>query len=141
MVKINNPCPKCGTETSLDQKFCNKCGNAVDSEKSTQFCGSCGTEITYTQEICNKCGDKVNLSKFQYDEPKRITTKQWYLFPIIFGIFGGVIAWALLRESDYKIATNCLLIGIGISVLYLVLFLIGISLDNSSGFFEDQWGK
>jgi uncharacterized membrane protein YvbJ len=141
MVEINNPCPKCGEETSLEQKFCNKCGNKVKPEKSTQHCGSCGIEITYPQETCNKCGSKVNLSKFQYNEPKRVTTKRWYLFPILLGIIGGVISWALLRESDYKMATNCLLVGIGVSIFYVIIFAIAMAMSDSSGSFQADWGE
>ena len=140
MVEINNPCPKCGSETSLDQKFCNKCGNNLEPDQSTQFCGQCGAEISYPENTCGKCGSKVNLSKFGYKEPKRETTKRWYLFPIIFGIFGGVTAWALLRESDHKMATNCLLVGIGISIFHLVLVLIIAATMDSSGSFQADWG-
>jgi uncharacterized membrane protein YvbJ len=141
LVEINNPCPKCGQQTSLDQKFCNKCGNKVETDKSTQFCGECGTEVSYPQNICSNCGIKVNLSSFQYKEPKRATTKKWYLFPIIFGIFGGVTAWALLRESDNKMAMNCLLVGIGFSIFHIILVLIGISTSESSGSFQTEWGE
>ena len=141
MVEINNPCSKCGAETSLDQKFCNKCGNEVEPEKSTQHCGSCGIEITYPQETCNKCGSKVNLSKFQYNEPKKITTKRWYLFPIFLGIIGGVISWALLRESDYKMATNNLFVGIGVCVFHVIIFVIVIAMSDSSGSFQADWGE
>jgi uncharacterized membrane protein YvbJ len=140
MVEINKPCPKCGEQTSLDQKFCNKCGNKVESDKSTQFCGNCGTEVSYPESICANCGKKVNLSNFQYKENKSVTTKRWYLFPIIFGIFGGVTAWALLRESDNKMAMNCLLVGIGISIFHTILLLIGIAISDSSGSFESEWG-
>ena len=140
MVEINNPCPKCGEETSLDQQFCNRCGNEVDPEKSTQYCGKCGNEITYPQENCSKCGSKVNLSKFQYTEPKKITTKRWYLFPIFLGILGGVISWALLRESDYKMAINCLLVGIGISALFTIIFAIAMASSDPNGSFQFDWG-
>jgi len=141
MVEISKPCPKCGEETSLDQKFCNKCGNEVEPDKSTQHCGSCGIKIIYPQEICNECGSKVNLSKFQYKEPKRITTKRWYLFPIFLGILGGAISWALLRESDYKMATNNLLVGIGVSIFYVIVFAIVLASGDPNGSFQANWGE
>jgi predicted amidophosphoribosyltransferase len=123
MVEINKPCPKCNSSTTLEQKFCNKCGNSVDSEKSTQHCGSCGGLIQYPEEFCNKCGNKVNLSTFQYKDDKQHPTYWWYAFPIIFAIFGGVTAWALLRETHYKMATNCLLVGIGVTFVPVIIFL------------------
>ena len=108
--------------------------------KSTQYCGACGIEITYPQETCNKCGNKVNLSKFQYKESKQITTKQWYLFPIFLGIVGGVISWALLRESDYKMAINCLLVGIGMCIFHIIIFAIVFVSGDPNGSFQVDWG-
>jgi predicted amidophosphoribosyltransferase len=123
MVEINKPCPKCNSSTTLEQEFCNKCGNSVDSEKSTQHCGSCGGLIQYSEKFCNKCGNKVNLSTFQYKDDKQPPTYWWYAFPVIFAIFGGVTAWALLRETHYKMATNCLLVGIGVTFVPVIIFL------------------
>jgi predicted amidophosphoribosyltransferase len=122
MVEINKLCPKCDTPTTLEQEFCNKCGNSVESEKSTQHCGSCGMIIKYSEQFCNKCGNKAKLSTFQYDEKKQSPTLWWYAFPVIFAIFGGVTAWALLRETHYKMATNCLLVGIGVTFVYVIIF-------------------
>ncbi|KFM18177.1 putative protein serine-threonine phosphatase [Marine Group I thaumarchaeote SCGC AAA799-B03] len=122
MVEINKLCPKCDTPTTLEQEFCNKCGNSVDFEKSTQHCGSCGGLVQYPEKFCNKCGNKVNLSTFQYKDDKQSPTYWWYVFPLVFAIFGGVTAWALLREKHYKMATNCLLVSIGVTFVYVIIF-------------------
>ncbi|MBC8502088.1 MAG: zinc ribbon domain-containing protein [Nitrosopumilus sp.] len=124
MVEINKPCPKCNEPTTLEQEFCNKCGNSLESEKSKQHCSSCGNLIQYPEKFCNKCGNKAELSTFQYNENKQSPTLWWYAFPIIFAIFGGVTAWALLRESNYRMATNCLITGIGITAIYVVIVII-----------------
>jgi predicted amidophosphoribosyltransferase len=126
MVEINKLCPKCDTPTTLEQEFCNKCGNSVDSEKSTQHCDACGNIVNYPNEFCNKCGKKLKLSTFQYTDKKISPTLWWYAFPIFFAIFGGVIAWALLREKHYKIATNCLLVGIVVTFVLVIIFLVNI---------------
>ena len=90
MVEINKPCPKCGEETTLEQGFCNRCGNKVETEKSSQHCGTCGAIIKYPENFCKGCGSEVNLSSFQYKETKQITSKSWYLFPIFLGMEGMI---------------------------------------------------
>ena len=124
MVKINKLCLKCNAPTTLEQEFCNKCGNSVESEKSTQHCGSCGCIVNYPNEFCNTCGNKLKLSIFQYSDKKPSPTLWWYAFPIIFAIFGGVIVWALLRETHYKMAINCLLVGIVVTFVSVILFFV-----------------
>jgi len=50
-----------------------------------------------------------------------LTTKRsnfWYILPIILGFLGGIIAYFVLRKSDPKKSKICLIIGIGISVLW-----------------------
>ena len=39
----------------------------------------------------------------------------WYLLPIFFGIFGGVIAYFILKDDESRKAKVCLFIGIGLS--------------------------
>jgi len=51
-----------------------------------------------------------------------LTTKRsnfWYILPIILGFLGGIIAYFVLRKSDQKKSKICLIIGIGISVLWI----------------------
>ncbi|KEQ56389.1 hypothetical protein SCCGRSA3_01051 [Marine Group I thaumarchaeote SCGC RSA3] len=78
--------------------------------------------VQYPEKFCNKCGNKVNLSTFQYKDDKQSPTYWWYVFPLVFAIFGGVTAWALLREKHYKMATNCLLVSIGVTFVYVIIF-------------------
>lgn len=50
-----------------------------------------------------------------------LTTKRsnfWYILPIVLGLLGGVIAYFILRKSDSKKAKICLILGIGISVIW-----------------------
>ena len=56
----------------------------------------------------------------------------WFLLPIFFNIIGGVIAFFVIREDDPKKARNCLYLGIILTVIPFLLFilpiLIGITL-------------
>jgi xanthine/uracil permease len=49
----------------------------------------------------------------------------WYLLPIIFGIFGGIIAWFVIRDDDPKKASNCLWLGV---ILIIIEIIFGWSL-------------
>jgi len=51
-----------------------------------------------------------------------LTTKRsnfWYILPIVLGLLGGVIAYFVLRKSDSKKAKICLIIGFGISAVWI----------------------
>jgi len=49
-------CPKCGTVTSGDLKFCSECGEALDIE-----CSECGVtwRHMYSYSFCPSCGAKI----------------------------------------------------------------------------------
>lgn len=45
----------------------------------------------------------------------------WYLAPILLGLLGGIIAYVVVRHDDSRLAKNCLVIGIVITVMLWVL--------------------
>jgi len=49
-------CPKCGTVTSANLKFCSECGEALDIE-----CVDCGEvwRYLYSYAFCPSCGSKI----------------------------------------------------------------------------------
>ena len=51
----------------------------------------------------------------------QIRSKSWYILPILTGILGGLLGYALLRKDDPKVAKNCLWIGIGMTVGWYVI--------------------
>lgn len=56
----------------------------------------------------------------------------WFLLPIVFNIFGGVVAYFVIRDDDPRRARSCLLLGIILAAIPVVLFvlpiLVGITL-------------
>ncbi len=50
----------------------------------------------------------------------------WYLFPIIFNIVGGLIAWILNRKEDPKKARNFIIVGIIFLVTNIVI-IVGVA--------------
>lgn len=49
----------------------------------------------------------------------------WYILPIFFGFIGGVIGFFAIKGNDKNKAVNLLLVGVGVTVL-MVLLNIGV---------------
>jgi len=45
----------------------------------------------------------------------------WYLLPILFGIIGAIIAYFVLKSRSPKMAKNCLIIGIVLSIIGIAI--------------------
>ena len=60
----------------------------------------------------------------------------WFLLPIFFGIFGGLVAFFVLRHDDRPKARNCLYLGIVLMVVGIIMNLILVSFipELNSGF-------
>jgi hypothetical protein len=48
------PCPKCGTQIPVGQKFCGTCGERFDYR-----CGHCGAAVKTLSGFCTNCGKKL----------------------------------------------------------------------------------
>ena len=63
-----------------------------------------------------------NFPGYTIEEAIELATKKsnfWYILPIVFGIVGGIIAAAIIRNSDPKKSLICAIIGIGITGLWI----------------------
>lgn len=66
----------------------------------------------------------VNL---HYKNLNRKFPKMMYLFPIIFGIFGGIVCYFIIRKRDRKIANNLLIIGlVNFAMSIPIIFILNI---------------
>ena len=56
----------------------------------------------------------------------------WFLLPIVFNIFGGVVAYFVIRDDDPGRARSCLLLGAVLAAIPILLFavplLVGITM-------------
>jgi zinc-ribbon domain len=89
------------------------------------FCSHCGSELaTEDADVCTKCGkfiNKMNPSSIPSSSGTiKKPTRAWYLFPIIMGFIGGIIAYFVLRNEDRVLAKNCLIFGIVWSVFWFI---------------------
>lgn len=60
----------------------------------------------------------------QYDgrgigRPQR--SNWWFVLPILFSIFGGLVAYFAIRNDDRPKARNCLYLGLAMTVLSVAL--------------------
>ena len=60
--------------------------------------------------------------------PEKTRSNFWFLLPILLGLFfgflgltGGIIAYFILRQDDPKKAKICLYLGIGFTILGIML--------------------
>ena len=48
----------------------------------------------------------------------------WYLLAIFFGLLGGIVGFAVLREKDPGMAKNMLIVGIVFTILWPVIYFV-----------------
>ena len=81
------------------------------------FCPKCGKEIKEDESgLCKSCG-----SDFRNISVKK-PSNSWYLLPIFFNTFGGVLGFFFIRNKDEKMAKNVLSIGLVVALLVSPLF-------------------
>ncbi len=51
----------------------------------------------------------------------------WFLLPIFLGIFGGLIAYFMLRQYNDSMAKNCLYLGAALTAVFVGIGVIGMS--------------
>ena len=79
---------------------------------------------------------KVNREKFQEINmyPERIRSRWWYLLPIFIGLIGGIIAYFAIRRDDPQKAKRCLMVGIGLTLINVIL---NIAILSTGSFDQD----
>ncbi len=50
----------------------------------------------------------------------------WFLLPIVFNVFGGIVAYFVIRDDDPKRAKSCLLLGLILAAIPVLLFAVPI---------------
>ena len=58
-------CEHCGTSIEAGQRFCSKCGSAVDNE----LCPSCGKKIRAGDQFCSSCGNRLEVKLEAVGQP------------------------------------------------------------------------
>ena len=69
---------------------------------------------------------------------ERIRSRWWYILPLFFAIFGGIISYFAIRHDDPKKARNCLILGIILAIIPIIIPL-SILLMIPDFNFEEEW--
>ena len=133
-------CEQCQFENEEGAKFCGNCGAPLALSKPPTifakpashlahvYCQQCGGPNEEGSTFCYRCGSRLmveaNLHYHhtgQRHEAPENTSAAWWLMPIFLAWVGGLIAWAIVREKDKGKAKHLLFLGIGITVLWIIL--------------------
>lgn len=91
-------CQNCGTVNARDAKFCEKCGNALATEKNI-VCPHCGHKNKSTAKHCVECGTSLVQPEQEAEKssqtPERIATSKKKISPLIW-VLGGFLGAILL---------------------------------------------
>ena len=125
--------------------FCTSCGAALRS--GATFCGKCGTEVEqgysnpqpayknsrqeafeeYENDYVSRAGGNSNpqprYNNSQRNGPYVGVSAAWWLLPIFFSVIGGIIAWVCVKDTDPRMAKNCLILGIILTVVPGALYI------------------
>ncbi len=100
------------------------------------FCTNCGNEILESSQFCTNCRTSpnaishTNCSNYQqYSQSTQSAGGIWYLLPIFFGLLGGIIAWALIRNRNSDRARNCLILGTIVTSVPIIAVYLGTLLS------------
>ena len=118
--------------------FCDNCRNKLRS--TSKFCGACGTKAETTSQDTNQhLVDETPSPKHGYQRAPGndmgITTSRpagriWYLLPILFGLIGGIVAYAVIRHRNPRRARNILILAAILFVLHAILGLVSCGIDG-----------
>ena len=141
---------------SQSNPFCTSCGAALRS--GATFCGKCGIEVEqgysnpqpayknprqetfeeYENDYVGRVGGNSNpqprYNNSQRNGPYVGVSAAWWLLPIFFSVIGGIIAWVCVKDTDPRMAKNCLILGIVITVVPFLIVLLMVVATLPYGF-------
>ena len=141
---------------SQSNPFCTSCGAALRS--GATFCGKCGIEVEqgysnpqpayknprqesfeeYENDYVGRIGGNSNpqprYNNSQRNGPYVGVSAAWWLLPIFFSVIGGIIAWVCVKDTDPRMARNCLILGIVITVVPFLIVLLMVVATLPYGF-------
>ena len=133
MAQSNPFCTSCGSELRPGAGFCGKCGTTIEQGYSNPQPAYKNPRQESFEEYEN---DYVGRAVGNSNPQPRYNNSQgngphggkpsaaWWLLPIFFSFIGGIIAWVCVKDTDPRMARNCLILGIVITVVPFAIILL-----------------
>ena len=145
MAQSNPFCTSCGAELRSGASFCGKCGTTIEqgsfSPTSPAYKNPRQESFEeYENDYVDRAGGNSNpqprYNNSQRNGPYVGVSAAWWLLPIFFSFIGGIIAWACVKDRDPRMAKNCLILGIAITVVPIAISLLMVSIASMPYMFD-----
>ena len=133
MAQSNPFCTSCGSELRPGAGFCGKCGTTIEQGYSNPQPAYKNPRQEsfeeYENDYVSRAGGNSNPQP-RYNNSQRNgpyggkPSAAWWLLPIFFSFIGGIIAWVCVKDTDPRMARNCLILGIVITVVPFAIILL-----------------
>ena len=137
MAQSNPFCTSCGAELRSGASFCGKCGTTIEQGSFSPTSPAYKNprqesfeeyENDYVGRIGGNSNPQPRYNNSQRNGPYVGVSAAWWLLPIFFSVIGGIIAWVCVKDTDPRMAKNCLILGIVITVVpFLIVLLIAVA--------------
>ena len=143
MAQSNPFCTSCGAELRSGASFCGKCGTTIEqgsfSPTSPAYKNSRQESFEeYENDYVGRIGGNSNPQPRYNNSPSNGpyvgVSAAWWLLPIFFSFIGGIIAWVCVKDTDPRMAKNCLILGIVITVVPFLIVLLMVVATLPYGF-------
>ena len=137
MAQSNPFCTSCGAELRSGASFCGKCGTTIEQGSFSPTSPAYKNprqesfeeyENDYVGRIGGNSNPQPRYNNSQRNGPYVGVSAAWWLLPIFFSVIGGIIAWVCVKDTDPRMAKNCLILGIiltvaPIAIIFLIAFI------------------
>ena len=143
MAQSNPFCTSCGAELRSGASFCGKCGTTIEqgylgpttpAYKNPRQEAFEEYENDYVGRIGGNSNPQPRYNNSQRNGPYVGVSTAWWLLPIFFSVIGGIIAWVCVKDTDPRMAKNCLILGIVITVVPFLIVLLMVVATLPYGF-------
>ena len=138
MAQSNPFCTSCGAKLRSGASFCGKCGTTIKQDysnpqpayKNPQQEAFEEYENDYVGRIGGNSNPQPRYNNSPSNGPYVGVSAAWWLLPIFLSWLGGLIAWLGVKDRDPRMAKNCLILGIILTVVPIAIGILFTSIAS-----------